>query len=228
MNEARLPRRLYEFLLTEKRLGVGHKKNGARFMERLANAAAWTAVVGKAKAKTLSKEYIVKRQLEKLRLNLNSQDAKYKASISELTGWTDVDNPEMPIYLQRSCPLGLRHGRRFKTQIRLGCHDLNQSTARQLAGAAREPGKLCKCCSRGVVESPLHALLECPLYRISRDEFYIRADRTLSGFSMLSLKEQMRVLFSDDTPALLASHHYRYLINVLRERKSWLADPLSC
>ena len=49
-------------------------------------------------------------------------------------------------------------------QIRLGCHDLNQSTARQLVGAAREPGKLCKCCNRGTVETPLHTLLECPFY----------------------------------------------------------------
>ena len=67
-------------------------------------------------------------------------------------------------------------------------------------------------------------LLECPLYKDKRVLFLSRADEASDGFSLLSKDKKMKLLFSDDTPALLGSHFYRYLMVVFGFRACWLVN----
>jgi hypothetical protein len=225
MDPTRLPRRVYDFLLTQPK-GKSHQKNGARHLEDLAKEASWPGPVGKSESKTRAKKFIFDRHSMQLKLNLAPLDAvHYKVSISDLSAWTDVSNPKAPAYLRKLCPIGLRRGRKLKTRIRLGCHDLNQSLSRQLGDKRKDSDKICQCCNRGAVESPQHALLECPLYKDMRALFFSRADDASDGFSSLSDDKKMKLLFSDDTPTLLGSHLYRFLMNVFGFRKCWLVDP---
>ena len=51
-----------------------------------------------------------------------------------------------------------------------------------------------------------------------------RAEEASDGFMLLSDDKKMKLLFSDDTPALLGSHLYRYLMNVFGFRECWLVN----
>ena len=55
-----------------------------------------------------------------------------KSTLNNLREWVDVERTNLPRYLCDYCPINLREGRRQKTKMRLGCHELNCSASRMI------------------------------------------------------------------------------------------------
>ena len=127
------------------RLGAGVVKNGVRgYLENLAEKAEWgNLVLGKAAAKTKAKEYVSAAQKREFESELKER--------STLAGYADVvkkSRTGLPEYLRRACPCGLRQGRRIKTKLRLGVHQLQGSLARMVPRGIRTAAhSQCGCCN---------------------------------------------------------------------------------
>jgi len=151
-------------------------------------------------------------------------DLGARSTLSDLNHWTDPSSTKIPDYLSQRCPLGLRPGRRLKTKIRLGCHGLFASSAKFESDASkRKSVSVCKCCNLGVAETVQHTLFDCPAYNVLRGEFFLRMDSVHCGFSSLSPRDRLSLLFSDDTAPNVSSRLYRFLINVFHVRQCRLA-----
>ena len=153
---------------------------------------------------------------------------KSKSTLKLLAKVADPGRVALPEYLARQCPIGLRHGRMLKTQLRLGTHQLAVSKARMVPAAMRDDThSQCKCCSAGVAETVQHAMFECSCYDDVRDEFLDRVRRIDPLFGMASTETRLRVLLGDDTPKEIDNVLYRFLINIFasREELGWILWP---
>ena len=103
----------------------------------------------------------------------------------------------LPEYLKRTCPFGLRHGRRLKTKMRLGAHQLQGSLARMIPRHVRRPTDFhCKCCSMGVDETAKHALFECRCHVDIRRDFVARVEAVCPTFRSMSTDVRFRLVMS--------------------------------
>ena len=131
----------------------------------------------------------------------------------------------LPQYLKRTCPFGLRHGRRLKTKMRLGAHQLQGSLARMIPRHVRRPADFhCKCCSMGVDETAKHALFECRCHVDIRRDFVARVEAVCPTFRSMSTDVRFRLVMSDETPKEIDSHLYRFLIQLFASRERKLAS----
>ena len=174
-------KRVYVGLRDERgRIGAGHIKNGVRgYLERLAGYAKWgSAVLGKHAAKTKATMYVAAEQRRAFGVELERR--------STLAGYgrlTSKGRCGLPRYLARVCPCSLRHGRRLKTKLRLGVHQLQACLARMVPrGIRTQDDSRCGCCSAGVDETIRHALFECSAHDKVRDEFLERATGAFPQF----------------------------------------------
>jgi hypothetical protein len=219
MPDGRFTKRIYMALLRERK-GTANRRNGALICEALAKSANWVQPIGKSALESASKKFLLSKRNETFALDLVS-----KSTLSNLKNWTDSSSKSMPEYLLQRCPLGLRAGRRAKVQIRLGCHELNSSSARKIPGnfASKQAASKCSCCDQDVPETAKHSILECPAYAPQRAEFIGRVVDVHDGFSRMGSSARMNFLLSDDTPVSVSSRFYRFLINLLRVRECRLA-----
>ena len=107
LGDDHVAKRVYIGLRDEKgRLGSGDVKNGVRgFLERLARDAAWGSVVlGKAAAKAKAKKYVISEQRREFEVDL-----KERSTLAEYRKFTSTARRDLPKYLARVCPIGLRH-----------------------------------------------------------------------------------------------------------------------
>ena len=214
MDNGRLPKKIYNELRSDSK-GSGHRRNSVlKFFEPLAKKANWTEIVGKYAAKEAARKYIVAKQNDVFKVEIES-----KSTLENLKVWTDVEKTGPAKYLLDSCPIGLRRGpsRMLKTRMRLGCHDLFVSAKRKESDRSVS-GMRCLCCNRGSVETVRHALFECPEYDDIRTEFFEIADEVVPQFSVSSDNEKCVILFSDDTDSVLGKRSFRFFINVFKRR----------
>ena len=221
LGDEHLVKRVYVGLRAESgRLGTGSMKNGVRgYLEKLAVEANWSnMIVGKQAAKQKAKKFVVAKQVR-----LFSDELKTKSTLAEYVGLIK-DGIGLPMYLRRTCPFGLRHGRRLKTKFRLGAHQLQGSLARLVPRRDRTAAhSRCQCCSAGVDETVRHALFECGCHDDIRRDFYERVDDVHPAFGPMHLDEKFRLLMSDDTPREVDSLLYRFLIQLFASRERRLA-----
>ena len=143
----------------------------------------------------------------------------------EYIAWTHGDGNGLPEYLKRICPSGLRHGRRLKTKLRLGAHQLQGSLARMIPRSDRTPAdSRCECCSAGVAETVKRALLECRCHDDIRSEFFGRVQKACPAFTRASRDVRLRLLMSDETPKEVDNLFYRFLIQLFASRERGLAS----
>mmetsp|Transcript_4708 Transcript_4708/g.13960 ORF Transcript_4708/g.13960 Transcript_4708/m.13960 type:complete len:301 (-) Transcript_4708:69-971(-) len=206
------------------RLGAGTYRNGARWLERLAVAANWgSAILGRAAAKEKAKKYVAAEQAREF-----AADSVGKSTLVDYIEWTRGDGSGLPAYLERICPSGLRHGRRLKTKLRLGAHQLQGSLARMIPRRDRTPAdSCCKCCSAGVAETVSHALFECRCHAGIRSEFLGRVREVLPAFRHAPRDARLRFLMSDETPKEIDNLFYRFLIQLFASRERRLASGLA-
>ena len=65
-----------------------------------------------------------------------------------------------------------------------------------------------------------HVLFDCPCYKEARMKFAANIKETVPSFGFLSRKEQMEMLFKDDTPKEVALRSYRYFMHIFEQRRS--------
>ena len=118
----------------------------------------------------------------------------------------------------------LRRGRRLKTKLRLGCHELNDSASRSLPGIQRDSNRTCKCCSLQAKETAAHTLYNCPAYDAIRVDFLQRVEKVAPGASSLNQNEFLKLFLGDSTPKSVSLYFYRFLMNLFDERECRLVD----
>ena len=139
-------------------------------------------------------------------------------------GWrisTCVGSGKLPYYLCDPCPIGLRGGRRLKTKLRLGCHDLNVSAYRTLKrsdDARVTRAKLCCNCSLGAAEDFEHILCHCPCYDTLRSRFWNLVASVDPQLAASSPSVKVSYLLGDSTPRELSLFFYRFLQEVFSRR----------
>ena len=122
----------------------------------------------------------------------------------------------------------LRYGRRLKTKLRLGAHQLQASLARMIPRDRRRPADShCRCCSAGVDETPKHALFVCRCHAEIRGEFLERVEAVCPAFRSMSTDARLRLIMSDDTPKEIHNLLYRFLIQIFASRKRRLESGLA-
>ena len=206
------------------RLGTGTSRNGARWLEKLAADANWgSAILGKAAAKEKAKKYVTATQARDF-----AAESDGRSTLVEYTEWTHGGGNGLPEYLERICPSGLRYGRRLKTKLRLGAHQLQGSLARMIPrGRRTSADSRCKCCSAGVAETVRHALLECRCHADDRSEFFERVQAAYPAFEHASPDMKLKFLMSDVTPKEVDNFLYRFLIQLFASRERRLASGLA-
>ena len=210
-------RRIYDELKRDSR-GCGATRNGvAGYLELLAKDAKWEQSVGVSAAKTKGRAFVKEKQNDNLVKDLTDD----RSTLRDMRRWVQVDRHGIPAYLKRSCPVGLRGGRRLKTKFRLGRHQLQSS----LACMEVTKDKACKCCSRKVPETVMHAMLDCEAHDAERRVFLTRMDQLVPEFGRKTKDEQLKFLMGDATPAAVDSTLYRYLISLSASRERWLGIP---
>ena len=139
-----------------------------------------------------------------------------KTTLVNLRSWTHVRRKDIPRYLCDFCPVNLREGRKLKTKMRLGCHELNSSAYRKVKHRT-ENDKMCICgCG---VETIEHVLFDCKYYNEQRLSFEKAVHEVMPSFSGMSRKDKLLFLFKDDTSLKLAFRSYRYFIEIFKLRK---------
>ena len=120
----------------------------------------------------------------------------------------------LPEYMKRPCPIGLRDGRRWKTKLRLGRHQLQSSLAVRERGRDQSETRdyACKFCNLHVDETAEHALMECQGHVDEREFFLARMDEIAPEFRRIRQDEKMKILMADETPAKLTTKY----INIAR------------
>ena len=131
----------------------------------------------------------------------------------------------LPKYLVRTCPEGLRHGRRLKTKFRLGVHQLQKCQARMVPRNVRTAAhSRCGCCSAGAEETIKHAVFDCKAHDGIRAEFLGRVKEVHPPFGGMSTDARLRLFLSDDTPKEIDNMLYRFLIQLFASRERGLAS----
>ena len=149
--------------------GSGVTKNSVTgFLEPLAESAGWERPVGLPEAKKFSKEYVNKALNEEFK-----KDLKEKSTLANMAIWACEERRGLPEYMKRPCPIGLRDGRRWKTKLRLGRHQLQSSLAVRERGRDQSETRdyACKFCNLHVDETAEHALMECQGHDDERESF---------------------------------------------------------
>ena len=226
LGDDHLVKRVYVGLRDDRgRLGAGTSRNGARWLEKLAADANWSGVIlGKADVKEKAREYAFTRQARAFA----TESAGMRTLVVYAEQLTSETRRGLPEYLGRTCPAGLRHGRRMKTKLRLGVHQLQESLARMVPRQIRTPAhSRCKCCSAGVAETPKHALFECSCYAGDRRAFLEHAKRVHPDFGQMSTDAKLRLLLSENTPKNIDNYLYRFLIQLFSSRERRLASGLA-
>ena len=156
---------------------------------------------------------------QKQLLGLKKDVEKGSSVLKNLEAWDNLDRVNLAPYLERWCPGHLKSGRRLKSRLRCGSHDL------QCIQAHRDGSedKRCKCCNSGVTESVEHNLLKCKTFSHRRDNFWHQMDIVSDEkFSSKSKTDQLKIIMSDDTPKELDYIIYRYLQHLDQDRKACL------
>lgn len=217
-------RQLYRALQKDDEpLGSGVTTNAVKgFLEPLAARAAWKEPVGPYAAKTRTKAYVKKYQNQEF-----EKDLKDKSSLANMAKWVRVERQDLPAYLSRPCPIGLREGRQWKTKFRVGRHRLQSSLAVRERTRKEKDSRdyTCKCCDRNVPETVKHALLECVAHEKERESFMRRMDEVAPVFRRLAHDEKVEFLMADGPPVETDSFLYRFLMNIRASRERWLGSP---
>jgi hypothetical protein len=198
--------------------GSGVTKNSVTgFLEPLAESAGWERPVPPPEAKKLTKEYVNKALFEELK-----KDLKEKSSLANLAIWACEERRGLPEYMKRPCPIGLRDGRRWKTKLRLGRHQLQSSLAVRERGRDQSETRdyACKFCNLRVDETAEHALMECQGHDDERESFLVRMDEIAPEFRRIRQEEKMKILMADETPAKVDGPLYHFLQSVSASRES--------
>ena len=165
MPSSRLIRRIYAGLAAEAPgPDLKHMNNSVVwFFEPLASKAQWpSGLLSKGKAAERARSFMYSQQDAAFWADVSTKSTLVQSGLENLTC---VGSGKLPDYLCDPCPIGLRGGRRLKTKLRLGCHDLNASAYRTLKrsdDARVTRAKLCCNCSLGAVEDFEHILCHCP------------------------------------------------------------------
>ena len=213
-------KRVYLGLRDERAAGAGVTRNGAKYLEQLAQTAGWQGrVFEKDAAKKEAREYVESRQNGAFK-----DDLRTRSTLSELARIADGDRRGLSPYLARVCPEGLRHGRRLKTKLRLGAHPLAVSASRMIPNRTPEDA-YCKCCSAGVPETIRHTLFECPCSAFGepRRVFTDRVCAEEPVFRTVTAEAKTRRLLADEVESeKIENHFYRFLLNIFASREKRL------
>jgi len=152
---------------------------------------------------------------QKQLLGLKKDIEKGSSVLKNLESWDNLDRVNLAPYLERWCPGHLKYGRRLKSRLRCGSHNL------QCIQAHRDGSedKRCKCCNSGVTESVEHNLLRCKTFSRLRKSF-LHQMNTISddNFSSKSKIEQLKIIMSDETPKEFDRIIYTFLKDLDRDR----------
>jgi hypothetical protein len=184
------------------------------YLEPLAGAADWGAVVLGRTRKSKAKKYVLAEQ----RRDLDSR-LRDKSTLALYATVASKRRTGLPEYLKRVCPSGLRSGRRLKTKFRLGAHQLRASSARMVRHDRWAVASRCECSNAGVEETIRHAMFECRAHDGIRTTFVERVEGAYPEFGDLSQDARFRLLMAEDTPKEIDMLLYRYLIQIFESRE---------
>jgi hypothetical protein len=195
--------------------GHGGIKNGAKYLLSLALSNKWDTSLSRMSTKIAAKKHMKQKQL----LGLKRDIKKGSSVLKNLESWDNLDRVNLAPYLERWCPGHLKYGRRLKSRLRCGSHNLQCIQAHR----DRSEDKRCKCCTSGVTESVEHNLLRCKTFSRLRNSFLHQMDIISDEkFSSKSKIEQLKIIMSDETPKEFDRIIYRYLQDLDRDRKACL------
>ena len=129
------------------------------------------------------------------------------------------------VYLMRDPPREwyLKEGRRLKTTLRLGCHELNS----RLGSVNRRgrPNRPTDCPFCPFIEDTVtHAWCECQKYQNERGRLYTVVQGVDPGFAALPVDEKVRFLLKDDLECKLDRPVYRFLNFLFDTHNTKLGD----
>ena len=79
--------------------------------------------------------------------------------------------------------------------------------------------RICRMCDMNCVEDEIHSLIECPLYKHDRDDFFNIIAKSNKNFYTLTNKEKFLWIMSNENDMLLIKLG-NFLINIFKIRNS--------
>jgi hypothetical protein len=146
-------------------------------------------------------------------------------SVRAFSVWTSTDRTAPYLLRKAFSSSSLTEGRRLKTKLRLGSHDLRCRHVNNVGSVTKS--EWCLCCSlpQPVRETVYHSIGDCAVYDEARKECFSFIGSKVPSFAALSSKKKVDFLLSDDNPVCVDASIYRFLYTLFLQRAK-LVEPI--